>query len=143
MDVADQLRAAYSTQDRTHKWWHRVFFFLLDMTSVNMYIIYVNKCKSRNPPKDPLTHLQFMEELCKALTKDWSRRDVGKLIPLRSQGPVHYPVIANNPRGPCVICNGRPRCYCPTCGNIFMCLKKDCFQIWHERLYLSWTYMSV
>ena len=64
VDVADQLRASYAIQDRTHKWWHRIFFFLLDMTFINMYVIYVEKCKSYSPPKDPLTHLQFMEEMC-------------------------------------------------------------------------------
>ena len=29
VDVADQLHASYNTQNRTHKWWHRVFFFFL------------------------------------------------------------------------------------------------------------------
>jgi hypothetical protein len=34
VDVADQLRASYSIQNRMHKWWHKVFFFfLLDMKS--------------------------------------------------------------------------------------------------------------
>jgi hypothetical protein len=27
VDVADQLRGEYSSQVRTHKWWHRLFFF--------------------------------------------------------------------------------------------------------------------
>jgi hypothetical protein len=27
IDVADQLRASYSCQTRSHKWWHRVFYF--------------------------------------------------------------------------------------------------------------------
>jgi hypothetical protein len=26
VDVADQLRAFYSTRNRTHKWWHQIFF---------------------------------------------------------------------------------------------------------------------
>ena len=134
VDVADQLRASYSTQDRTHKWWHRVFFFLLDMTSVNMYVIYVAKCKSHSPPKEPLTHLQFMEELCKAMTKNWQQRNVGELVAMRGQGPVCYPAFVNNPCRPCVICSFRPRCRCPTCGQQFMCFKKGCFRIWHERL---------
>jgi hypothetical protein len=42
VDVADQLRASYSCQTRSHKWWHRVFFFLIDTTVVNMYIIYLS-----------------------------------------------------------------------------------------------------
>jgi hypothetical protein len=55
VDVVDQLRASYSTQKRTHKWWHRVFFFLLDMTMVNMFIIYMAECKRRG--QRPVNHL--------------------------------------------------------------------------------------
>jgi hypothetical protein len=58
VDVADQLRASYSTQNRSHKWWHRIFFFLLDMTVVNMFIMYVAACKtSFAHPRKPMTHL--------------------------------------------------------------------------------------
>jgi hypothetical protein len=65
VDVADQLRASYSTQNCTHKWWHQIFFFLLDTTMVNMYIIYLTECKMWSKP--PVTHLQFRVELCEAL----------------------------------------------------------------------------
>jgi hypothetical protein len=36
VDVSDQLQASYSYQVRSHKWWHRIFYFLLDMTIVNI-----------------------------------------------------------------------------------------------------------
>jgi hypothetical protein len=39
VDVVDQLRASYSSQTRNHKWWHRVFFAMLDVIEVNMYIM--------------------------------------------------------------------------------------------------------
>jgi hypothetical protein len=45
VDVADQLRASYSSQSRSHKWWHRIFFALLDITEVNTYIMYLDRCK--------------------------------------------------------------------------------------------------
>jgi hypothetical protein len=60
VDVADQLRASYSSLTRSHKWWHQVSSSLLDITEVNMYIMYLDRCKqSRNPVTHPLTHLQF------------------------------------------------------------------------------------
>lgn len=40
VDVSDQLRVSYSTQKRTMKWWHRVFFFLFDTTLTNAYLLY-------------------------------------------------------------------------------------------------------
>jgi hypothetical protein len=42
VDVADQLRASYSLQSRSHKWWHRIFFALLDITEVNIYVMYLD-----------------------------------------------------------------------------------------------------
>jgi hypothetical protein len=65
VDVADQLWASYSIQNRSHKWWHRIFFFLLNMIVINMFIIYVTACKTFFAhPRKPMTHLQFRTELC-------------------------------------------------------------------------------
>ena len=41
MNVVDQLIASYSGQTQLHKWWHRIFCFLLDTTIVNMYMYYL------------------------------------------------------------------------------------------------------
>jgi hypothetical protein len=40
IDVANQLRASYSSQTRSHKWWHQVFFVMLDVTEVNSRLPY-------------------------------------------------------------------------------------------------------
>ena len=60
VDVADQLRASYSCQVQSHIWWHHIFFFLLDLTVVNMYIIYLECCRTNGGSGRtviPLTHL--------------------------------------------------------------------------------------
>ena len=46
VDVANQLRASYSSLTWSHKWWHRVFFAMLDVTEVNMFIMYLDQCKN-------------------------------------------------------------------------------------------------
>jgi hypothetical protein len=74
VDVADQLRASYSCQTRSHKWWHRVFFFLIDTTVVNMYIIYLSLLRRQQVPSRPMTHLQFKTQLCQALLQNWPGR---------------------------------------------------------------------
>ena len=56
-------------------WWHCIFFFLLDLTVVNTYIIYLHYCQ--DVPRiqligTPLTHLEFKMGLYKALLQDWS-----------------------------------------------------------------------
>ena len=58
VDVADQLKSSYTAVSRSHKWWHKIFNGLLDISMVNMYIMYLDRCKQgRNPVSIPLMHL--------------------------------------------------------------------------------------
>ena len=60
MDVANQLKSSYTTQSRSHKWWHKIFNGLFDISTVNMYIMYLDRCKQGlNPVSIPLRHLHF------------------------------------------------------------------------------------
>jgi hypothetical protein len=93
VDVADQLWASYSTQNRSHKWWHRIFFFLLDMTVVNMFIMYVAACKTSFVyPRKPMTHLQFRTQLCEALLKNWEGRGATTIPPPIAGTGVCFPM---------------------------------------------------
>jgi hypothetical protein len=75
VDVADQLRASYSCQTRSHKWWHQVFFFLIDTTVVNMYVMYLAHLRRARVPSRPMSHLQFKTQLCEALLQNWPGRE--------------------------------------------------------------------
>ena len=59
VDLANHIRSNYSLQVRTHKWWHRVFFSLLDLSTTNMYVIYKDLWKKHPIGDHPLIHLQF------------------------------------------------------------------------------------
>ena len=63
MDVADQLRASYSSQTRSHKWWHRVFWFLVDTSIVNMYVMHLSRCQNTQDLQKPMIHLDFKTRL--------------------------------------------------------------------------------
>ena len=72
---SNQLRIKNSCQVKTHKWWHQVFYFLWDMLVVNMYLMYL-KCWKKFPiGTKPMTHLQFHNNLCKAITQGFHGRD--------------------------------------------------------------------
>jgi hypothetical protein len=71
VDVADHLRGNYTTQVHTHKWWHRVFFFLLDVTVTNMYIMYIQILQRLGRSEEGITHLQFRNGLAQALSQNW------------------------------------------------------------------------
>jgi hypothetical protein len=92
VDVADQLRASYSFLSRSHKWWHRVFLALLDVTEVNMCIMYVDQCKQGpHPRRRPMTHIQFKNSLWEALQEGWPRRNVVDNVALTHRPGIHMP----------------------------------------------------
>jgi hypothetical protein len=39
--VTDQLRVKYSCQLLSHKWWMKLLCFILDQSTVNIYVIYL------------------------------------------------------------------------------------------------------
>jgi len=55
VDVVDHLYTNYSYQTRSHKWWHKIFFYLLDTSIVNCYIF--NKVATEQLGKDVVSHL--------------------------------------------------------------------------------------
>jgi hypothetical protein len=57
VDVGNHLRGNYTSLTRTHKWWHRVFHFFLDLTTVNMYIMYLDILKQLGKSHEALIHL--------------------------------------------------------------------------------------
>jgi hypothetical protein len=40
VDKADMLKALYEVNRKSRKWWHRIFWYFLDVTVVNAFIIY-------------------------------------------------------------------------------------------------------
>jgi hypothetical protein len=133
VDVADQLRTSYSCQVKSHKWWHRILFFLLDMTIVNMYVIYLAHVKNSRERRTPMTHLQFKANLCEALLDGWEMRN---FIPEEDDAPPDYCMPSHSVvRKPCVVCRvSIPHNYCHNCGDKFMCLRKGCYRRWHDAL---------
>jgi hypothetical protein len=136
VDVVDQLRVSYSTQNRIHKWWHRIFFFLLNMIVVNIYIIYLAECKMRSKP--PVTHLQFRVELCEVTLQQW--RSMKTSEPPCWRGYCYH--VFTKLRKPCVVCNGlggspvvQPGTYCSGYDNKYMCFKKGCYKKYHKNLH--------
>jgi hypothetical protein len=104
VDIANQLRASYSSQTRNHKWWHRVFIAMLDVTKVNMYIMYLSWCKEGpNPIRHPMNHLQFKVAFCEALLQGWPLRNNISNEALTDQPTIHMPSHTSLKRA-CVVC---------------------------------------
>jgi hypothetical protein len=66
VDVADHIRGNYTYQVHTHKWWHQIYMFLMDLSSVQMYLYYLQILKDLEKSHEAITHLQFKNGLCQA-----------------------------------------------------------------------------
>jgi hypothetical protein len=130
VDVADHVRSNYSCQVKTCKWWHRVFFYLLDMTTTNMYVMYLDLWKKLPTGERPLTHLQFLNEMCKALTQNPALQDDIGILELPYAPHIHIPTYTKVRRR-CVICKERCYYYCYLCNCQFQCFYKGCWEKRH------------
>ena len=62
VDRSDRMVRTYSTSRRSKKWWVRLFYYCLDTTLANSYILYQH---SLNHPQ--MTYLQYVEQVALGL----------------------------------------------------------------------------
>lgn len=68
VDLADQYTAIYCFLRKTLKWWRKLFFWGLEVSIINTYILY--KASPSNTNKN-ITHKQFREKLLLDLVGDF------------------------------------------------------------------------
>ena len=91
VDVDNQLQGNYLWLSRSHKWWHWVFLFLWEMTTFDMYIMYLEILKKLRKSRETIIHLQFQIGLVQALTHGWKDRYNCELLDLRNKPIIHCP----------------------------------------------------
>ena len=131
VDLVDQQHQEYSTQLHSHKWWHRIFIFVLDSQLLNAYILYACDRRALGLPMSSqlLWHYNVAEDLIRP------RMVAGHIRgPLRNlaAGGLHWssghPVV----RRKCVVCAQRTRRMCSGCGGMFQC-EGACFRAVHTQ----------
>lgn len=154
VDKADMLCAVRGLNRKSKKWWHRLFFGILDRTVVNAQIVY-SKLE-----KKTVSVLDFRRQVAHALVLLGRPPQIGRPrsspsseAPTKQRGKeysvpraarlanrgVHW-VVYGKKRGRCQVCqvNGaesRPHSTCSAC-KVFLCCneKKNCFASFHELL---------
>ena len=84
VDVTDQLRAAYPTLMRFHKWWHKCVSFVLDQSLVNAKILHDEAILDIGLPSatTKLFRLRIAEGLVKGHMKPQLRRATSNPKPI-------------------------------------------------------------
>ncbi|XP_017312676.1 piggyBac transposable element-derived protein 4 [Ictalurus punctatus] len=143
VDLSDQLIQYYTAQQKTMKWYRKLFLHFLDIAATNAYILH--KELASKQLRDALTHKVFMEELTAQLC------GMSQKIPSKRASCDHVPVpvaklstdvrqVASQGRRTCVLCRFQRSKKSNTpwkCGkcNVPLCLQltRNCFEEWHKK----------
>ncbi len=133
VDISDQLRTKFSSQLRGVKTWRPLFYWLLDTTIVNAYLVYEHQRKAKlqlgEKDKARCTHRMFCEALVTALLKDPQEPKPtcpGQYITKRTQLPLIrltrpigiHQMESTTKRVPCLFCRWSRHKKQPTTGGI-------------------------
>jgi hypothetical protein len=117
VDTPDQLQGVYSCLTRSHKWWHRFFFYMLDTMVTNMWIIHSDV--SFRFLEEPMTYMCFQLQLGHQLASKWAGRKLGYSIFAPLHRATHGPKSMGKKRGRCRVCKAHTNQACPGCqGHI-------------------------
>jgi len=152
VDKADMLKSLYGIDRKAKKWWHRIFFHLIDVALVNAFVVY---CRIN----DKVTLLDFRRHVAMGLLtmgkvdrkrgRPSSSPLVGMTKHKKKQFSIPVDIRKSNlgvhwiefvlTRGRCELCTAagiesRPSSKCTTCG-VFLCCnnKKNCFVEYHKQ----------
>lgn len=155
VDKADMLCSLYGMDRKSRKWWHRLFFGIIDRMLVNAYVVH-NKLEDKSIPlllfrRSVAQHLltaatppqigrPLATSRCNTPPNPPKRRktdfSVSADIRLTARG-VHWPIFLEK-RGRCEVCSqnkieSRPHSQCSTC-KVYLCCNanKQCFLTFHE-----------
>jgi len=135
MDVTDHLRGNYSTQLRCHKWWIKLFHFVVDQTMVNAYVTWVKEMEDLGLRIMP--HLAFKIAVGKQLVQGAISARQRRVHPANYATPRRPPRthahFRSKLRRACVVCGHLQRWYCEACKNKRMC-RGACYYAHHEAL---------
>ena len=146
VDKLDQMMSYYSFLHKTVKWWRKVFFWILEVATVNAYIIYKVLAEKRG--ERPMSHLAFRRKVILSLSEPIR----SSVIPRARPGPrassnverlrqvPHY-LKKGRKRRDCVVCSNREEggtrhlslYECDTCPNKPPLCPSGCFQAYHTQ----------
>ncbi len=147
VDKLDQLASYYSFLHKSVKWWRKVFFWCVEVTVVNSYIIYKEQAQKRE--ERVTSHLGYRRQLIEFLSEPIRSNAVPRPRKLgRSSAqhlerlqPVRHFLQKGDKRRDCAVCSCREHgatrhltlYTCATCTNHPYLCPAPCFEAYHTR----------
>ena len=135
---ADRYASTYCFLRKPLKWWRKIFFWGMEVSVINSYIIY--KIEKTKQNEKPLTHLKYVKLLVDQLINNFRQersRASTSSSEIRLNGTLH--VMRKGKKRDCVVCSNRKKGerretseYCDTCPNKPRMHVGDCFARYHK-----------
>ena len=132
VDATDQIRGNYSVQLSTHRWWHKILWFVIDQTITNCWILYRDEMEELG--LHVLSHVSFQLAIAEHLVKDTARIDRRRrktVSPVNRPGQPACEPEKGRLRRLCVVCRSKQKGFCAGCRYTFMC-PIPCWGIYHR-----------
>ena len=145
VDKLDQMMSYYSFLHKTIKWWRKVFFWILEVATVNAYILHKVQAEKRG--ERPNTHLTFRQQLILSLSEPIRSSVTPRARPgprvsdIQRLRPVPHYLQKGTKRRDCVVCSDREEggtrhlslFMCGTCSDKPSLCPAGCFQAYHTQ----------
>ena len=146
VDKLDQMMSYYSFLHKSIKWWRKVFFWILEVATVNAYIIYKELALKRGDR--PMSHVAFRRQLISSLSEPIRSSVNPRARPgpraannVERLRPIPHFLQKGTKRRDCVVCSNREErgtrhLTLYTCGT---CIEKPslcpstCFEAYHTQ----------
>jgi hypothetical protein len=141
VDKSDRMVRTYSVSRKSPKWWFRLFYYFIDMSVANSYILYKN-----SPNHSGLSELDYIKELALELIGTFSQEEKVQPGPQRESRRAasiprftsanHWP-LKTKKRKRCQQCKGgkkkgrRTYYTCESCG-VHLCVDR-CLKRFHTK----------
>ena len=140
VDRLDQLMAYYSFLHKSVKWWRKIFFWLLEVTVVNSYIIYKEAMKAKS--RKSLPHKRFRKAVLNTLVEPMrtsgSTTRTRNPLNLERLRPQKHILAKGVKRRDCVVCSKRDgggrhltMYFCDNCRSKPSMCPAGCFTKYH------------
>lgn len=139
VDKLDQMGTYYSFTHKSVKWWRKVFFWLLEATTINSFILF-KTANGITTPKDH--HIRFRRRLIQALVEpltSTNRRESRAVHRIERLRPVPHFSKKGDKWKDCCVCSVRQikRCTtkhtCETCSDHPALCPGKCFKLYHTK----------
>ncbi|KAL4083594.1 hypothetical protein QTP88_028910 [Uroleucon formosanum] len=141
VDKFDQYMAAYSICQKSRRWWVKLFYYLLDTSIVNSFLMYKKSCNRHK--RKYMSHLEFRSTLANELISNYSSRKRPTISPSQKRSKSNVEVISTYESHIATKIATYRRCFrcstkkhdkrsnimCATCNKV---LCKDCFAEYHK-----------